>query len=193
MDSYGAATDAHCIVKRLGAVATAAPIFTKERNRMAINPMSFEAQQLLIRLEKLTEGETVAWADLDDLIGRNVRAKYGWVRTAQAAILRAGIVVEAVPGVGLKRIDPAEHLTVGERGLRASRLKAGRTLRKMTSMDKAQFDSLKNADKIRHNAVASMLGAVNHFASERKVSALETKFDGKRNVFDPSDTLRALS
>lgn len=159
---------------------------------MALKPMSFEAQQILKRLEALAVSETVGWAALDKLVGRNVRHHYYWIRTAQAAMLRNGIVIEAEPGVGLRRINPEQHIAVGEKGLREARRKAGRSLRKMTALDETQWNGLTNEQKIRHNATASMLGAVRHFAGDKTVVALESKVKAQRFVFEPADAVKAL-
>ena len=160
---------------------------------MALKPMSFEAQQIIKRLEALEIGDQVKWVDLDEMIGRKVRTRYHWIRTAQAALLRSGIVIEANPGIGLRRITASEHITVGEKGLKASRLKSTRTLRKLTALDKVQWDSLGNPDKIRHNTIASMLGAVAHFSAAPKIKALQAQVGHKRNVLDLQETLKALS
>ncbi len=160
---------------------------------MALKPLSFEAQQIIKRLESLKIGEMVTWTELDEMTGRKVRNSYYWIRTAQAALLRSGIVIEPDPGIGLRRLNAGDHVTVGEKGLRSSRLKATRTLRKLTALDKDQWESLPNGEKIRHNTIASMLGAVAHFSAPQKIKALESQLSDKRKIFDPQETLRALS
>lgn len=141
----------------------------------AIAEISVEAKLLHQALKAVAIGGTITWTELAHIIGRPVTAQqkgYGALQTARKrALVDDGLVFEAVHKIGLKRLNDSEIVATGTHSIDRIRRIARRGTQKLLSVK--EFDKLPNADKIRHNAVVSLLGAVQQIATENKVKSLE--------------------
>lgn len=141
----------------------------------AIPEISVDAKLLHQALRAVAIGGVISWAQLRDVIGREVRAGqkgYGALQTARHRALRDdNMVFAAVHGEGLKRLTDEEIVETGADTVKRVRRIARKGAEKLLAV--ADFDALPNAAKIRHNAYTSMCGALTAIATERKVEVLE--------------------
>lgn len=125
---------------------------------------SIDTQMIYERLEKSAIGELVEYQELSALIGTDVQSKgRGYMETARRMAMRdKGMVFEPVRNVGLKRLADTEIVRSGQAYISKIRRHARRGMRVLVSVQ--DFNSLPNDLKVRHNATASMLGAVAQFS-----------------------------
>ena len=138
----------------------------------AIPELSIDARHLQERLEKLAPGEEITWGALSEVIGRDVRgAAKGPLETARRrAQKESEIVVAAVRGVGLKRLDNAAIVTTGQSIFGTIGRAARRGVKRILCAD---FAELTNEQRIKHNSYVSGLGAVAHMAKPNQLKKLE--------------------
>jgi len=136
-----------------------------------IPEISIETRMLIDRLKTAQIGETITYATLSNIIGREVQddARHLLV-SAQKACLRDHIVFASVRKIGVKRLADTEIVGIGEAMLPKIKRAAKRGIVKMTSV--ADFSALPDAAKLRHNAVISMLGVVAHVAGPRRLQKI---------------------
>lgn len=143
--------------------------------RRRIPELSVDARLLQQRLKIVPVGETVTYETLAAVIGRECRPQhkaYGALTTARARAQRDdGMVFDAVHRVGLKRLTDVEIVAGGAAVIERVRRAARKGTRRLLAVQ--NFDALPNEAKIKHNAYASMLGAMVSISTERKVKQLE--------------------
>lgn len=134
---------------------------------------SIDARMIYERLEKAAVGEVVTYAELTALIGSDVQTSArGYMDTARRIAHRdKNMVFASVHGVGLKRLDDMEKVKTGEGYLNKIRRTARRAARVVVSVD--NYDALPNDLKVKHNAYASMFGAVAQFSGRGTQKRLE--------------------
>jgi len=142
----------------------------------SIPEMAVETRLLYQRLAKMQIGDTMSYAALNELIGRDVRQEgRGNLRTATHACLNDGIVIATVRREGVKRLADVEFVGVGEKALDSTRRKARHAIRTMMTAD---LNSIPSDKRTRHAAVQSALGVVSMFSKEQTVAKIESKSDG---------------
>lgn len=162
-----------------------------EQTKKSIQEMSIDTRLILQRLEKARVDETITYAELDGLIGRDVRKVAAHcLQSALRAAMRREIVFGTVWGVGLKRLGDGELAGVGEVARQKIRRTAKRAIKKMLLVQ--DFDSLSNEEKVRHNASLSMLGAVAHIASTGQAKTLERRVSSTMGALPLQRTLEAF-
>lgn len=119
-------------------------------------------------LDKLEVGAVIEYGALSALIGRDVQgpARYHLI-SAMRMLSKAGKEFGAVRGVGVKRLSSAEVVTVAETHIDRSRQAAKRGMRRLSNAD---YESLDNAARLRHNTTASVLGAMVLFGKPKSVA-----------------------
>lgn len=81
-------------------------MFKKTNGELKTRPeASAESKLLYAAISKLAVNETILYADLSAIVRYDVRKKRGHLGTARRMAQKERIVTEAVPGVGLKRVD----------------------------------------------------------------------------------------
>ena len=140
-----------------------------ELRKRAIPERSVDSDILYKELLKVPIGEVVTYEQLSARIGRDVRtdARGNLTTARRAALTIDRALFSCVHRVGLKRLDDMGKLDAGESQLQRVR-KASQNGRRMLS-SVLEFDALPNEQKVRHNATASVLGAIHAFS---KPSAL---------------------
>lgn len=137
---------------------------------------SAEARLIGERLLTMQVGESVSYDVLAQLAGMDkVEGSTTALRTARKMALRAGIVVECVPTVGVTRLDDDEILDLGDKGIVSVRRKARRTNNKVTLVD---FAALPNAAKLRFSTITSVLGLQSWFGRDKQVREISQAAQG---------------
>lgn len=134
---------------------------------------SIDSRQIADRLGQLRPGEHVTYEELSRLIGRDVRRfAISCLATAIRQHLREGVVFAALRGQGIKRLDDAELVGVGDRSLNHIRRHARKSAHKLASF--RDFDALPKDDKARVLAMQSALGAVLMFSKPEAIRRLQS-------------------
>jgi len=126
--------------------------------KKTIQEMGADAKLLIARLDKIEAGEIVPYAELSEVIGRDIRKHRGALYTAMNSLRRDGQkVFGTMRGEGLKRLDDSGILQSAEGTIPSIH----RTIRRgMKTLACSNYDHLDNEEKIRHNATASHCGAL---------------------------------
>ena len=157
-----------------------------------IPEFSVDAKLVYDRLLKCGVGDVVTYEELSEMVGRDIRSK-GYA-TAQAARKRAmrdnQMVFECIWRVGYKRLSDVEVVQTGEQTIRSMRRAATRGLKRIVSVQ--EFDKLPAPMKAKHNAYASLFGAVHSMFHGNAVKKLEQKVLAAQQKLPIAATLRAF-
>ena len=154
---------------------------TDTKPRPAFQP-SIDTQMLVDVLTKATIGETVTYEKLSEAISQDVRRArgYGFMTSARRITERDhGMVFEAVPNVGLLRLDDVGIVGNVERGVKRVHRATRRGLNRLS---RVAYDKLESPDRIRFNTTASHLGVLHEVtsaSSRKKIAKAAEKADDK--------------
>jgi hypothetical protein len=153
--------------------------------------LSADSRFLLQELRKIRVGETVVYDALSTAIGRPVRGNFSSLQTAVRRLLRDdGIVFANVRGVGFKRLDDASIVRLGESETDATRRRARRTVRKLTSI--RDYAALTPAMQLRHTALVSVNAMVADVTRDQSVKKVEHASGGRSGELPIAQTIKAL-
>lgn len=160
-------------------------------NGKTIADMSADSRAVYQRLTATKIGDVVTYAELDKLTGRNVQNGDRYIlQTAMRACLRDGLAFGIVRKIGAKRLADAEIVIEASAALPRIRHLAKRASRKMVAV--ADFASLPNEMKVRHNSVLSIFGAVAHMSTEKAVTKIEKRVAEANQTLALANTLEAF-
>jgi hypothetical protein len=143
-------------------------------------PTSPENAAVIARIETalaaVSLGQTVSYAELSKVAKRDLQNGSRWLltRAIEHTEKSLGCAFEAVRGVGIRRLPSDEIPNVGLASLRRIRSTARRGKKRI---DRANTNSLSEADKRRVVGFGAMLGAVSLIADGRKASAIAAVAD----------------
>lgn len=154
----------------------------------AIPEISVDAQTLMARLKKMQKGEAVSYKELSALISADVQKKArGYLNTARNRLLMdEAMVFEAVRGVGIKRMDDAQIISVGEQATSKIHRASKRALRKLNCSDAG---NLTNDQKVELNAAASVAGAIALITRPAKIALIKAAVKTSENRIPTGRTL----
>lgn len=157
--------------------------------------LTIESQIVLDRLLKAEQGEIVTYAELSELIGVNAQEEgYRYVAAARRKALNdRSAVFEAVSGLGIKRLHGEEVVDHASSTIVRMRRAAQRGMKKLTSLSEDEYANLPNEHKIKHNTVASMLGALTVFTSKPAALRVEAAVSRAHASLPLQRTLEAFS
>lgn len=144
---------------------------------------SLETQLLIERLRQMEAGEVVNYNEFSDLISQNVQHEgYAVMKSARDICQRDYQIVTApVYNVGIKRLTDPETIASGADVCTRVRRAAKRGIDRITAV--SDFNSLSDADKLRHNATISGLALIRMLtrprALDRIASAVNTAQTGQ--------------
>lgn len=126
--------------------------------------VSIETKLIAERLAQATVGDIVTYEELSSLAKRDVQMNRGPLHSALRQVLRNRIVFACVAGVGFKRCNDIEKVTVVSYDhLRRMRAAARRSQRAAFAVE--DFSSLPRDVQTQHNVQASIAGVVLQMAS----------------------------
>lgn len=160
-------------------------------NKQPISELSLDAQLIRDRLYKAEVGETVTFAELDELIGRDVRKKaISAMNTARKhALKNRRVVFTSVHGVGIKRMTDVEVVDGAACDVKHIRRSARRAAVKLTTVD---FGTLPNEKKVEHNAQLSVLGVIDQFSSKSALTLTKARVQEASEVLPVGRMLEAF-
>lgn len=135
--------------------------------------LGLDTRLLIERLGEAEIGETVAYADLTELLGRDVtgEARPALVSARHRLLADRHIVFGTVRGRGLKRLSDVEIVHAGTDALGRARRAARRGIKVVTAV--TDFQALPDGEKVRHNAMVSVLGAIDALSSHAATQRIE--------------------
>lgn len=151
---------------------------------------SAEAQAIELFLETAEIGQVITYSDISDAAGVDVTssAHRGKLRTARESLQNGQqMLFGCVKGIGLKRLDDAQIVGAGASMIRTMSRQATRAARALACAD---FASLSDADKIKHNVSMSIAGAVRISTSEASRVSLERKVLSNGGKIDIHSTMQ---
>lgn len=148
---------------------------TTSANRFAIR---IDTKLLVERLAQVLAGGLISYEELGGVIGRRAEdimspgSCYRCLESARRIVLRDyQFVFRAVPRQGLRRLTDSEIVSeVPEEARKTIRRKVGKAGREIIAVDFAKLD---NAEKVKHNASLSILGAIGQALTPAKTKKIE--------------------
>lgn len=157
----------------------------------AMFEMSPDTRLLRQRLRTVAVGGTITYAELGSVISKPVTGSFPALQSAIRSLLRHdAIVFAAIRGVGLKRLNDEDIVSVADRDVDGVRRKAKRGVLKLSSV--ADYSALPPAKQLAHTARMSVLTAVAHMATDGGMKKVEAAAAGRSGELPISDTLRAF-
>mgnify|MGYP001166929967 CR=1 FL=1 len=141
-----------------------------------IQQLSIDSKLIAECLMQVEIGQLVTYEVLSEVIRQDATNDHGrgCIATARRMLQRDHqMVFAAVRGVGLKRLSDAEIVQTGSHSVHRVRSAARRGAKMLTAV--SDFDALAPADKLRHNAHLSVLGAIEAMTSTGAVKKVESK------------------
>jgi len=135
-----------------------------------IPSLSVDAQALARVLGESPVGEVVTYDALSKAIGRDVRSARGLLYTAVRTVMRdSNAVFAAVRGVGLKRLESTEIVSVATQTVRHIRKASGRAMQKLACTDLSKLNESQKVSVFTHN---SLLGALRVMSCQPSIKKL---------------------
>lgn len=160
--------------------------------RRPIGEMSIESQLLYKRLSKMKVGNVITYDELTEEIGRDVRSCIWALATARRQVLKTdSIVVDCVPGKGVKRLDDSAIVGTLVDGVKRISRASHRSARKASGI--RNYDELPPDIKTQHNAALAALGAVRQLSKPSSVKKIEEKSEAANGRLQLEDTLKLFS
>lgn len=153
--------------------------------------LGVDTQALIRAMKAVPIGETITYAELEDVIKRPVMAGttgYGALASARRYLEREDFVVfETITKTGLKRLDDIGKLRSGKAIIQG----IGRRARKArTRLQAVDYDALPEQAQREHNAAASVLGALALMAKPSSAKKLE---DTVTSTLPTAETLKLFA
>jgi len=157
-----------------------------------IGTISIDTRVVYDRLKATQIGETVLYADLTKLIGRDIRGVASWVLQSarRKALHDDQLVFGSVRNEGVRRLADTEIVDTGHDAITQIHRRSVRSLRKLASVQ--DFSALPPQDKVRHNAYASLLSISAHATRDKQVKKIEQAVEKSQAALAVQRTLDAL-
>lgn len=152
--------------------------------------MSADTRFLFQELKKLGPGDTVSYADISALLGREINGASPVLQSAKKACLRESIVIDVVRGVGLRRLRDDEIVRCIDKDLGSIRRKSRKGVRKLVSVQ--DFSALSPRDQLSHSVKMTVLSMTAEVSSDKSMKKLEKPVAARASELSIRETLSAL-
>lgn len=145
-----------------------------EQHRRTFSEQSVDVQVLIKRLAPAAVGETVTYAELSQLIRRDVQRKSRHLLVSARRRLENDehIIFDVIANEGLKRADDACIVAGSKRGIQHIRNTARKVTRRLTYVE---YDNLSDEQKRTHNVCLAQAGVLAHMTKTSVVQRIESK------------------
>ena len=138
-------------------------------------PMVAPETKLLVEfLSTKMEGTTIKYEELEELIGRPIRAGstgYGYLTSAKRILLRDhGKLIDAEPKIGIRVCTNEEKMLVSGRDVKRARRAVKRSGQKLRSVD---YDRLTDDKKVEWNASMSLTDCLVFLSAPKAIARVE--------------------
>lgn len=150
--------------------------------------VGIDTLQVLRLLEAANVGEIVTYAKLREALGYDPRSKRGPITTALRKVLQeSNKVFASVTNVGYRRLSDTEVVQSAPSDVESIHKRTRRAQRKLIAVE---FDSLARTEQVRHNTMASVLGALAQATKPKTVARIEAKVSSDNKRIDIGETLK---
>lgn len=168
-------------------------IFWKGVNMEVVNKkptlfqLNIDTQCLFELLSKAQVGDVITYEEMDNLLGKNIRIHRSLLASARRKARKdAGVEFGTIPKVGIKRLNSSEISDTAKCFF--SRMNRA-TKRQANVLRNAKYEELDNAEKVKHNANLSLLGAVSIITNNRNFEKLSSQVEKASSVLPIAKTL----
>jgi hypothetical protein len=139
--------------------------------------INVDARVLLSRLKAAKVGDVVTYAELSELVGRDVQKTSRYIlEAARRWAKKERVIFGVVTGQGLKRLDDIGKVRAGSGMMDKIRRTSRRAAQTLASVE--NFDSLPNDMKIQHNMSMSIFGVIQQATSRKTQDRIAEKVSG---------------
>lgn len=151
--------------------------------------LSIETKQLLERLMKAEVGELITYKEMTDIVGRDIRKSGSGIMYSarRKALNDCRMVFVTIVNEGIKRASDEEIANSGSSVIDKIRRASKKGKKVLHAVN--DFGALTNECKVRHNASASFLGAIDLMTRPKKIIALEEKVKEESDSINVTKTL----
>lgn len=154
--------------------------------------MTADSRAVYERLGKAKIGDTVTYEELKALTRRDVQGVDRYIlNTALKNALRDGKVFGCVRTVGVKLLNDGEIISDAESVAPRIRRISRRASRRLTAVQ--NFDKLPNEQKVKHNALLSVFGAITAMGRAKSIARVEQEVKRTSQSLSLSATLEVFS
>lgn len=149
--------------------------------------VSIETSLLVKYFKDKEAGFVATYADLNSLIGRDIRQRqaYGYFSSARRILLRDhDMVLETVRGTGIRIATDGEKVNASGRDVGSARRALRRASRKLTAAD---YKALTDEQKRDYNVKAAHIGALRLMAAPTAAKKIEK--EGARDILPTAKVL----
>lgn len=137
---------------------------------------AIETSELLKKLQTVKIDAILTYDETDAVAMGGTRPgeiKAHYLRSARVILQKqTGIEFQAIPNIGLKRMNDTDKITKSRRSLQGYNRKAKRDIRRLTSCD---YPTLSAEQKLAHNAQISVLNAIKTGSSGDRINRVEKR------------------
>lgn len=153
--------------------------------------MTADSRAIYERLSRCRIGDLVTYSELSAITRRDVRVKDRYILgTALRNCLRDGKVFGCIRGQGVKYLSDGEVVADAESVTPRIRRLSRRASRKLAAV--RNFDKLPNDQKVRHNTLMSLFGAITAFSRDKNVAKIESEVKRTSHTLSLAQTLDAF-
>jgi hypothetical protein len=153
---------------------------------------SIDTQMIEERLRKAPVGDLVTYAELTQLVGRDVReAVYHCLQSARKRLEKDGMLFGTIEGEGLRRLSDSEIVKVPAAATLRQRRMSQRVLRQLACVQ--DFPALSAQDRVAHNTSMSLHGAIYLMTKPNEVKRLSDRVSEAGEKLATAKTLELFS
>ena len=157
-----------------------------------VTEMSADSRALYERLGRCKVGDVLSYEEMERLTRRDLRNGERYVLySALRQSLRDGRAFGCIRGIGVKFLTDGEIVADADGVAPRIRRLSRRASRKLAAV--RDFDKLPNDQKIRHNTLMSLFGAITAFGRESSIAKIETEVKRTSQKLSLAATLEAFS
>lgn len=139
--------------------------------------INVDARVILARLKAAKVGDIITYAELSELVGRDVQKANRYIlEAARRWAKKERIVFGTVTGEGIQRLDDAGKVRVGSGMIDKIRRTSRRAAQTLAAVE--SFNDLPNDMKIQHNMSMSVFGIIQQATSRKVQDRIAEKVDG---------------
>lgn len=159
--------------------------------KRGIFEINIETQLLYDRLVTAEVDEVITYAELSRIAGYVVQERRGSLYTARKMALRDNnMVFDTVMNEGVRLLDDTRVVNSGAAPMKRIGNITRNAARRLTAVD---FEGLSNEDRVKHNSLLSVYGAIRHFSKPRSLRRIESRVQQDYQRLSLLNTLREFT
>jgi alkylated DNA nucleotide flippase Atl1 len=134
--------------------------------------LNIETTLLIERIKKMAQGDLITYGELAELIGQDAQREARHILLSARRICQREyqVVTDAKRNIGIRRLTDVELTSSGLKIFSGLRRAAKRGIDRVTAV--ADFDTLPDEEKVRHNSIVSVLAVVRHMSRPKSLDRI---------------------